>query len=161
MTAQEAGSERLTGALIGSGLGTDLTDEELRQVAALAVEHEFKKGVRILEEGSKSRDIYIILEGQVSVMLDITAMYKMEERVARMNDNGIFGEFAFLSGEARSASIQAESKVTLLLLKYETLMGFFVSHPTVGLKLMRNIGVIVTKRVADQRKMLRKLLFDS
>lgn len=152
-------SERIKSALSTSAIGIDMTDEEIQQLASLAVEAEFKKGVRILEEGSKSRDIYIILSGQVSVMMDLKAMQKLEERVARMSDGEIFGEFAFVSAEARSASIRAETKVTLLQLKYDSLMDLFAENPKIGYKMMWNISVILTKKVAEQKARLRKLLF--
>ncbi len=159
MAEQNNVPNTVEGALIASGLGVDLSDEELWQLVALAVGLEFKKGARILEEGSKSRDIYIVKEGQVSVMMDITLVQKLEERVARLNDNDIFGEFAFVSGSARSASIQAETKLSLLQFKYDDLHLLFLKNPLIGYKIMRNIAVIVTRRVTEQHKLVRKLLF--
>jgi len=147
--------------LTASGLGIDLTEKELNQIASLAESMEFKKGARILEEGSLSRDIYFIHEGQVSVMLDLKAVQKFEERVARMDPHEVFGEFAFVSGDARTASILAETKVTLFRLKHEDLTALFAKEPMIGYKIMRNIAVTVTKRVAEQHKMVRKLLFCS
>jgi CRP-like cAMP-binding protein len=149
----------IVGTLTVSGLGVDLTKEELQQVANLAEVLEFKKGARILEENSVSRDLYIIQEGTVSVRMDIPAIYKFEEIIARENHCEIFGELAFISGERRSASIQAETKVTLLQIRYDSLMALFAESPIIGYKIMRNIAVIVTKRIAERNKMLRKSLF--
>ena len=149
----------IVGTLTVSGLGVDLTKEELQQVANLAEVLEFKKGARILEENSLSRDLYIIQEGTVSVRMDIPAIYKFEEIIAHENNYEIFGELAFISGERRSASIQAESKVTLLQIKYDSMMALFAESPVIGYKIMRNIAIIVTKRISERNKLLRKLSF--
>ncbi len=145
--------------LINSCLGVDLSSEELAQVAALMAEQKFKKGARILKEGSNARDIYIIKEGQVSVMLDFTVLQNFEERIARLNEHEIFGEFAFVSGEPRTATIQAESRVTLILLRYDDLNTLFANNPVIAYKIIRNIAVIVVKRINEQHRMVRKLLF--
>jgi len=146
----------ITGTLTVSEFGVDLNKEELQQVANLAEVLEFKKGAHILEETSVSRDLYIIQDGTVSVRMDIPAIYKFEEIIARESNCEIFGELDFISGERRSASIQAESKVTLLQIRYDSLMALFAESPII---LMRNIAVIITKRITERNKMLRKLLF--
>ncbi len=161
MAKKPKSREDIVNVLSSSGLGIDMTVEELDQIAVLAREEEFKRNARILEEGSKSRDIYMILQGEVLVLLDIPATYKFEEQVDRIKTNQIFGEFAFLSGEPRSASIQAKTKVTLLLFKYDDLLNLFASNPVIGYKFTRNVGVIVSQRVLEQQRRVRKMLFNN
>lgn len=159
MTKQDSNPETMGGILITSGLGVGLTDEELQQVAALTVEQELTKGARVLEEGSHSRDLYVIQHGEVSVRVNLTVICILEEIVAKLNDHEVFGEFAFVSGEPRSASIQAESRVTVLQIRYDSLMDLFAKSPSIGYKMMRNIAVIITKRMAENNRKMRKLLF--
>ncbi|MBT7617964.1 MAG: cyclic nucleotide-binding domain-containing protein [Calditrichaeota bacterium] len=150
--------EEIKEILANSVLGQGLTDIEVELVADNAVQFQYNKGTRILEEKTESRDLFIIHDGEVSVKMAMNTMHFMEESVARLSEGEIFGEFSFINGEPRSATILAEKKVSLIHFKYDALIKLFEENPRIGYIMIHNLAVIATKRIKENHQKMRKLL---
>ncbi len=158
MTSINHDDEAIRAILIKSGLGSKLAEEELELVVGQAVQLQYKKGTRILEEKTESRDLFIIYDGEVSVKMAMNTMHFMEESVARLGKGEIFGEFSFINGEPRSATIQAEKKVSILRFDYSALIHLFEENPRIGYIMIHDLAVIATKRIKENHQKVRKLL---
>jgi CRP/FNR family transcriptional regulator, cyclic AMP receptor protein len=158
MTSVNRDFEEIKTILAKSVLVQGLTENELELVGNNAVKSQHKKGTRILEEKTESRDLFIIYDGEASVKMAMNTMHFMEESVARLSDGDIFGEFSFINGEPRSATIQAEKKVSLIHFKYDDLIKLFEENPRIGYIMIHNLAVIATKRIKENHLKMRKLL---
>ena len=118
---------------------------ELRRVAAAAVVREFDAGERILSAGETGRDMFLILNGAVDVLVD--ANNQEPRRLGGAARGNVIGELAFLTGAPRSADVVARQKVEALQISAATLDRIERRHPKIAGKLYRNIAVILTERL--------------
>jgi len=75
----------------------------------------FKKGEVIFCRGSQCVEVYYILSGKAGVYLEENCL----NRIAFIEDNQFFGEMEFLVSEGRSASIKAETDISVIILPRE------------------------------------------
>jgi len=150
--------EAIKDSLMMSGLVNGLTDEELAEVATIAVEQHFKKGTIILLEDSTSRDLFIIHKGRVSVRLALPFTRFQEEIIARISEQEIFGEFSLANGSPRSASVRAEVDVIAYQYGYDRLINLMEENTRIGYILMRNLAAIIANRIRESQKTQRKFI---
>lgn len=150
--------EQVKQILALAGITNEMTEEQIGQLVAMAEERTYSRGRLILQEDSKSRDLYIIVKGRASVLLSLPSECQREEIVYRMRDGQIFGELALVDGSPRSASIQADDEVITYRLPYEKLMALLEENPRIGYYLMRNIAAIISARMRNTNMLWRNSL---
>lgn len=80
----------------------------MNEILCMSKMRRYAPGERILEEGVFDCWFYVILSGKVKVV-------KKEAEIVRLENIGeIFGEMAVIDGEARSASVFAETETLCL-----------------------------------------------
>jgi len=93
--------------LKSASLFSELSGEDLAQLASVAEEVSFEAGSLILQEGAPGDSMFVVLEGEVLVL-------KRTLAVARLGPGEAFGEMSLLDNEPRSATITAASDVLCL-----------------------------------------------
>jgi len=144
--------------LKNSGLGQGLTDEELALIADLAIERSFVKNSRILHEDSKSRDLFMIADGRVSVRLKLPSEFGREEAIYQIRDGQVFGELSLVDGSPRSATVYADDDVKTFRFAHSKLMQLMEDNPRIGFVLMRNLAAIIAHRVRNTNMLWRNSL---
>lgn len=86
----------------------------------------FKKGEKIIEEGSVSNCAYIIDSGRVQVA---KAGHRGEHVLAILEQNDIFGEMGLIDSLPRSATVVALEDCTVLLLTQEVFDSLSIQNP--------------------------------
>ena len=86
-----------------------LDGDELAPVAAIAAEEQREAGEDILREGELGDALYLVVEGQVRI-------HRGDQGLALLGPRESFGEMALLDPAPRSATVTAETDVTLLKL---------------------------------------------
>ncbi len=141
-----------------AGLTKDLSDEEIEALVEIAAEKHYSRGVAIIREDAKSRDLYIIHEGRVSVRLKLPSEFGREEVIYQMRDGQIFGELALVDGSPRSATVHADEEVVVYCFNFDRLSRFLLEQPRIGYILMRNIASIIANRVRNTNMLWRNSL---
>lgn len=85
------------------------TESQMNKMLSASNLTKVEKGKTIIEEGEIDDSFYILISGQVRVR-------KREKDVAVLEKGQCFGEMAYLTGEARSATIIAKNECILLKL---------------------------------------------
>jgi CRP/FNR family transcriptional regulator, cyclic AMP receptor protein len=111
-------------------LFVDLPREELETIAASAEEVSFGEGEWIIRQGDPQSSIYVIVDGEVAVMIDDET-----RRVLPMGS--FFGEVAVLLDEPATASIITRSPVTCLVIAETAVQDFLVAHPLVTYRMLK------------------------
>lgn len=96
------------------------------------------KGRTLLEKGSRSTEVFFLLQGRAQVLL-----YSSSGREVYVNDIGpgdVFGEIAALDGEPRSASIVASSELLLAAMRGSDFMKCLEGSPAAGIWLARKLA---------------------
>lgn len=79
---------------------SDMTDDELANVAAHFTEVQVRSGDELTHEDEYGAAFYIVLDGQVRVKIH-------NEAVVELGPGDHFGEVALVTGERRNATIKA------------------------------------------------------
>ena len=95
--------------LAGLDLFSGCTDADLKRIMALSVEVEFPAGKVLTKEGDPGHEFFVIEEG--------TAVARVPgNEPVRMGPGECFGELALLKSVPRTATVEAESDVRLIVL---------------------------------------------
>ena len=101
------------------------------------------KGRTLVEKGSRSTDVFFLLEGRAKVQL-----YSPDGKEVTVHDIGpgdMFGEIAVLDGEPRSASIVASSELLIVAMSAKDFMACIEHSPTAGVWLSRALASSVRR----------------
>ncbi|MFO0550633.1 MAG: mechanosensitive ion channel [Polyangiaceae bacterium] len=93
-----------------------ISPEQRRLLSELATTRLFSPGEIIVRQGEESDELYVILRGQVAVVLENDGS---ETEVARLDAGKYFGEMALLTGERRRATVKAARDCELVLIDRE------------------------------------------
>jgi serine/threonine protein kinase len=85
----------------------DFPDNEIWELIHASVWKEYEHGEHVISEGDLDKSFYIIVEGSV----DVT---KNNKHVDMLSAGDCFGEMGFISGQKRTASIQAREPSKLM-----------------------------------------------
>ncbi len=105
------------------------------------------KGRTLVEKGSRSTDVFFLLEGTAKVL-----RYSANGREVCVHNVGagdMFGEIAVLDGEPRSASIVASSELVVVAMRANDFMACLESSPAAGIWLARALALGM-RRLTEQ-----------
>lgn len=126
-----------------------LTPEELALLAGHVRRRVYARGEKIVREGEPGDSIYLIEHGDVRVVIGTTG--GNGHLLNRMAAGEYFGEMSLLTGEARSATVIAESDVSVLEVGRPAFEQILVANPA----LLEPISQIAAHRQEAQRETRR------
>ncbi len=142
--------------LAGFELFKDLGEAQLQAIANTTVEEKFSENQEIFHEHSTASDIYILTEGRVQI---VGQLGKTDSATIHMIVPGkLFGEFAFIDGEPRSATAIANKESTVLKIQRDALYAAFEADSLLGFIVMRNLARILARRIRQTGHELRSSL---
>ena len=89
-------------------LFADCSKKELRQVASIADEIDFRPGKTLTRQGAPGREFFVLLEGTVDVVRD-------GKKISELGAGEFFGELALVSNIPRTATVTATSPIRALV----------------------------------------------
>lgn len=120
-------------------LFSDLTRAEINRLSSLMNERVYRKGENILIQNEKGDSLYIILEGEVKVVL-----YGDKGReiiLSILKEGDFFGEMALLDEDVRSAYVITLQKTRVLILSREVFLDWLNNHPKSAIKLLKYLSI--------------------
>ncbi|MBI3176393.1 MAG: cyclic nucleotide-binding domain-containing protein [Chloroflexi bacterium] len=112
----------------------DLTPNDLQRVASLTTEHHIETGEALFEQGDPGNEMYVIVHGQVKVMV---RKDEVEKEFVRRGVGEVIGEMSLISGDPRVAAVLATEELHLLCLDRKNFEGLLRERPEVALAVMR------------------------
>jgi CRP/FNR family cyclic AMP-dependent transcriptional regulator len=143
------------------------TTTQLEMVANLCKECTYGKGETILEESSNSKDLYIILQGEVDVLVNPALVGGPEAAqgeviITTLCRGQSFGEVALVDEGVRSATCRATQENTrLLAIPREKLIALFEIYPSLGYRLMYNLAADLAMKIRNNDLRIRNSLLYS
>ena len=107
--------------------------KELQTIGRASDEVHVTSGKTLVEEGRTGHEFFLILDGKASVR-------KNNRKTAELGPGQYFGEMALLDRGPRSASVVAETPMTLLLLGQREFSGVLDEVPSMARKLMASLA---------------------
>jgi CRP/FNR family cyclic AMP-dependent transcriptional regulator len=115
-----------------------LADEDLAQVAELAVPRTFAAGEVVFREGDASDTCYVIRSGHARAMIEHPDGRSIT--LARFGPGDIFGELAMLGGEPRSATVEMLEEAEAIAILGPDMRRLLREHPDISIKLIAALG---------------------
>jgi CRP-like cAMP-binding protein len=134
--AKEA-AERLRDVAFFEGF----TEHDLARVAGLADEVEAEQGAELTDQGRPGLECFVILEGRAGVVVG-------EDHVATLEQGSMVGEMALIDHRPRSATVIAETPMTLLAFDTKAFSKMLDEMPTARQKVM----ALLNDRLRDNRE---------
>lgn len=130
----------------------EYTWAEIEQLAKYLYTAKAVKGQAIIAEGFRDAEMYIIVEGSVTVSKEDGA--NREKVLSTIAKGKIIGEMALFDGQPRSARIVANSDTTMLVLSRQNLNRLINDVPALAAKLLLKLGALISQRLRQTSGML-------
>jgi len=133
-----------------------LQEEDLAVIGSMLLRRVYGKGEVIFREGDDGRDLYVIAKGSASVRMRLPGGNR-ETRLITFSAGTVFGEFALLDLQARSATIAADEDLVCYLLSHASFERLTQQHPGIAINLLVNLGRELSGRLRRANRTIYQL----
>jgi len=154
----------IVNSLRQSDIFYQFTPTQLELVANLCQEVTYQKDDLIFRENSSSKELYIIVQGEVDIFVDPSLVSSSEadsenKTIATLRRGQSFGEVALVDEGLRSASACAVQKETrLLIIPRDKLIMLCDTYPQLGYRLMYNLAADLAMKMRNTDLRIREQL---
>jgi CRP/FNR family cyclic AMP-dependent transcriptional regulator len=143
----------LSGVLTRLPMFARLTPETTALLEAGVQKRSFRRGEVIFHKGDPGSSMYIILEGQVRIVLPSD---NGEEALLGVLDSGdFFGELSLIDGQPRSATIMTSEPTDTAVLHRDAFLKVIHSSPAIAIDMLR----ILAHRLRDTDEFVQDAVF--
>ncbi len=125
-----------------------LNPAECQGLSERMVERQYQTGEVLVQQGDQGDSMYILVEGLLSVNLE-QADDAQAVKLAQITPGQFFGEMSLLTGEKRSATVQATTDVVVFEITKHDLSPLLESRPEIAVELSK---IIAERRQAQDRR---------
>jgi CRP-like cAMP-binding protein len=157
-------STPIVNSLKQSDIFYQFTPTQLELVANLCREATYQKGEMIFKESSGSKELYVIIQGEVDIFVDPSLVGSVEsssenKTIATLRRGQSFGEVALVDEGLRSASACASQNDTrLLIIPRDKLIMLCDTYPQLGYRLMHNLAADLAMKIRNTDLQIREQL---
>jgi glutaminase len=120
---------------------------ELTELGRLLDRREFHAGEVIIRKGDPAGEIYLLIRGEVSVVIDLPS--GQLKRLSTLSPGMAFGELAVVNRGPRNADVHADTTVECYVLPLRVFDRLGETHPRIKLvlleNLLRNVAQMLTR----------------
>lgn len=154
----------IVNSLKQSDIFFQFTPTQLELVANLCQEVTFQKDDLIFKENSGSKELYVIVQGEVDIFVDPSLVSSVDQGVenmviATLRRGQSFGEVALVDEGLRSASACAvQNDTRLLIIPRDKLIMLCDTYPQLGYRLMYNLAADLAMKIRNTDLRIREQL---
>jgi CRP-like cAMP-binding protein len=115
-----------------------LADEDLAEVAAVAVPRRLDAGEVVFREGDESNTCYIVRSGHARAVREHPDGRTLT--LANFGPGDIFGELAMFGDERRSATVETIDEMEVVAILGANMRRLLREHPDISVKLLTALG---------------------
>lgn len=122
-----------------------IPSDALRALADRCTSRLYAAGETILRQGEPGDDLFVVLRGEVVVVLEASLASLSAARpveIARLGKEQFFGEMSLMTGARRAATVRATQECELLVVGHDALQPLLAAHP----ELVERLSVMLAKR---------------
>jgi serine/threonine protein phosphatase PrpC/CRP-like cAMP-binding protein len=124
-----------------------LNERELYRVQEVTEVVAYKSGDKIIQEGDRGEELFIVLNGHVKVMRGSTQLALLEQ-----GDH--FGEMALIRAQPRSATVVSDGESELMLIRRADFFDILRKEHQLAVKLLWQFLGVLADRLADTSREL-------
>jgi CRP-like cAMP-binding protein len=132
-----------------------LTEVEIGELLKVCTTHTFEADDCVVREKEVSRDLFVILEGRISIG---KTLYAGDEReLGVLGPGEFFGEMSFLDDSPRSASACCTEKTSLLRIDKSSFDKLAARKPRIAYKIMMKIALTLGDRLRASNNLVESI----
>ncbi|MGZ8217361.1 MMPL family transporter [Methylomagnum sp.] len=136
---------KISGAVMERGeLFKGMSLGDVKRLALLGTVEQYQPGDSIVRQGERGDEMYLILEGAAEVVVRVNENRK---EVGRLQQGDVFGEMTFVTGEPRTADVQAVEPTEVLRVDKASLERLRRRYPKIAATLYCNLSAILSHRL--------------
>lgn len=139
-----------------SALLAGLSDQDLADLATICHDKDLAEGMTIFIENMQGESLYLIREGAVRITRLLAE--GDEETLVILGPEEAFGEMAVLENAPRAATAKVVEKARLIAIRRADFDKLCHENPRLGIKVMRNILQMFSRRVRENSKEYQEIL---
>lgn len=128
-----------------------LTPRQLGRVMLAMQRRVYQAGERLFDEGQVGKAVFIVKSGKVELTRSVDGVVRT---LGILGPAQMFGEMALLEKMQRTASATMLEDGEIFLLYTATLDNLIHHHPDIGVKLLRNIAIMLSALLRRTNKEL-------
>lgn len=132
----------------------DLEENEIKALATLAEEEQYKAGDYIFHEGDPATNLYLVLEGRVEMMMDTNAEGTQRSVVMTVGPAEIFGWSSLVEPYQLTASARCATNVRVVTIPGPGIRALMTMHCRLGYRLMQKACQTASTRLRATRVQL-------
>ncbi len=138
MATGKATLKQLTTVLGAVPLFEDLSAKQLKKVAGLTDVARFMASATIVKQGEIGDSFYVVLTGQAKVVSN-------GRTLNHLLPGDHFGEISLLDGDPRTASVVAETEMTLVIITQKDFLAMLSKDPEITICLLEGMARTVRR----------------
>lgn len=135
------------------GFFDTLTDNELKEILALAKQEDFREGDIIFNEGDGGDKLYVIIAGAVRISKHIPGIG--EEALSVLRTGDYFGEMALIENITRTADAKAHEGSSVISISKEDLQSLMEQNREMGYKILTKFVETLSRHLRETNDKLR------
>ncbi|MCJ7625853.1 MAG: cyclic nucleotide-binding domain-containing protein [Anaerolineaceae bacterium] len=139
-------------------LFADIAKDQLEEIAKLAEEISFEKGVTIFNEGQKAEELFFLLEGEIALQIQLTSRPVKITTLIVNQSNQNFGWSSVVPPYFFTASAVCNENSRVVAVNGKEFMKILENEPVMGFQVMRRITQIISNRLRICRTSMLKTL---
>lgn len=132
-------------------LFNSLEEEEITELAGKINEKTYSKGENLITSGEEGKSMFILYEGLLDVIVNVDS--GGSHKVGEIYPGQFFGEMSLLTGEPRSATINAATDIVAFEITREHVEELFKKRPTI----MEDISKVVALRTRENTEAIESI----
>lgn len=129
----------------------ELSEEGWQLILTFTQRRAFRATEEVLSIGDTGRALYIVARGSLEVVVPQPRGRVL--KIAKLAEGAVFGEQAFLDGQARSATVRAVSDGEMHVLSLESFEILAGHHPDLARAMLMDLGRILSLRLRQAMAM--------
>lgn len=132
----------------------DISDEDLKKVAAIGTVRKHKKGDVIFKENSKGEELFIVLSGCIAINKNVAGGRK--RNLGNLKGGEVFGEISLFDTEPRSADAEATEDTEVVVLPNDKFLGLLKDNLQLAICIQKKVITILCHRLRKTDDMLKE-----
>lgn len=127
---------------------------KLKLLAFASERMDYDEGQNLFRQGEVGDAAYVIVNGIADIIVETD---DGEIPVAEFKDNAFIGEIAILCDVPRTATVRAQTKLSVLKVKKEHFLGLIRDFPELGIEVMRELASRLSKTTNELSQSRREI----
>lgn len=136
----------------------DLDHAQLKRIAECSVEKDIAKGDSIFRESDPASNLYILLGGEISLLVQLTSRNQQITVGAIDNEMQSFGWSGVIPPHFYTATAKAMRESRLIEIDGQALLVILQEEPIVGYHVMQRVAQLISSRLRNCRSALLKTI---